>query len=120
MALTPLLPLPNMRAPLVSVKDNNGKELYKGYILDPWNSYLQQFGQVAPTSAPVTGPSPFSYTANTKGNFIVIGGTVSVITLTRGTTSFNLTGEKIIPISIGDTITITYSVVPTTMTFLGA
>lgn len=117
--LTPLTPLPNMLSPLVSVRDNSGNEIGKGYIIDPWNSYFQQFGQKAPTPAAVTGASPFSYTANTKGNLFVIGGTVSNITLTRGTGTFNLTGEKVIPISIGDKVTVTYSVLPA-MTFLGA
>lgn len=117
--LNPLTPLPNMVAPIVIVKNKEGKELGKGFILDPWNSYFQQFGQVAPTAAAVTGASPFSYTANTKGNFFVIGGTVSNISLTRGTDVLNVTGEKIVPISIGDTITVTYSVLPS-MKFLGA
>jgi hypothetical protein len=119
MPLAPLTPLPNMGAALVIVRGPDGRQIGKGFILDPWNRYFQQFGQVAPTPAPVTGASPFSYTANTKGSFFIIGGTVSNITLTRGTDTFNLTGEKVIPISIGDTVTVTYSVLPA-MTFLGA
>lgn len=117
-ALVPLTPLPNMRAPLVSVKSPEGKEIGKGYLIDPWNGYFQQFGQVAPAPTAVTGASPLSYKANTKGNLFVIGGTVSNILLIRGNGTFDLTGEKIIPISIGDIVRVTYSVAPT-MTFLG-
>lgn len=119
MALTPLTPLPNMRSALVSVKDKAGVELYKGYLIDPWNSYFQQFGQVAPAPVVISGPSPFIYTANTKGNILITGGTVTNVYLTRGTDVFDLTGEKIIPISIGDTITVLYAVAPN-MSFLGA
>lgn len=116
--LSPLTPLPNMGAALVVVKNKAGDIIGKGFIVDPWNSYFQQFGQVAPTAAAVTGASPFSYTANTKGNFFVIGGTISNISLIRGTDILNVTGEKIIPISIGDTVKVTYSVLPS-MKFLG-
>lgn len=117
--LSPLLPLPNMGSALVIVKNKDGSELGKGFLLDPWNGYFQQFGQVAPKAAAVTGASPFSYTANTKGNFFVIGGTVSNISLIRGTDILNVTGATIIPISIGDTVKVTYSALPA-MKFLGA
>lgn len=106
-------PLPNMLAALVDVR--NGK----GYIIDPWNSFFQQFTQQAPASVGITGTSPLTYTANVKGNLLVIGGTISNISLIRGSTTFNLTGQTIIPISIGDTVVITFSVTPT-IAFLGS
>lgn len=110
--MKPLLPLPNLRSPLAKISGGFA------YLIDPWNSFFMQLVQVAPTAVPVTGPSPLSYTANTKGNLLVIGGTISNISLIRGTDTFNLTGQRIIPISIGDTVTITYSVAPA-MNFLG-
>lgn len=115
-------PLPNMRAALVIVKDKNGNEIGKGYLADPWNSFFQQFTQQAPAVAAVSPTSsPFSYQANQNGTLIVSGGTVSAISLTRGTVVIPLSTVRplAIPISIGDTVTVTYSVLPT-IQFLGA
>ncbi len=116
------LPLLNMQAPLVKVTDKNGKELGKGYLVDPWNGFFQQFVQAAPAIVNInpTG-SPFNYTANVKGTLIISGGTVSAISLIRGGViiPLSLTRPLIIPISIGDTVRTTYTVAPT-LQFLGA
>jgi len=98
------LPVPNMQAPLVD-KDRK--------VLSPWNSFFQQLVQPAPVVAAVA-TSPF--TANANGTVIFTGG-APVITLTRGTDNITLTGQRIIPISIGDTIT---WIGATTVQFLGA
>lgn len=108
-------PVPNLTSPLV---DKLGK------LLPPWNSWFQQFSQAAPAVANViVGASPFSYTANANGSLIVSGGNVSLITLTRGTDTITIATSTantvIIPISIGDTVEVTYTVIPT-MQFLGA
>ena len=108
-------PVPNLTAPLV---DRLGR------LLPPWNSFFQQLVQKAPAVANVVvGISPFSYTANANGNLIVSGGTVSLITLTRGTITITIATSTanpvIVPISIGDTVAVTYTVLPT-MQFLGA
>lgn len=104
------LPVPNLQAALV---DKLGK------LIPPWNSWFQQFSQNAPLSVPLTGTSPLSYEARSQGNIIIIGGTISIINLNRGPQNYNLTGQKIVPVSIGDVITITYSVAPA-VNFLGA
>ena len=119
MSTTPLL---NMLAPLVKVTDKDGKEIGKGRLLDPWNGFFQQLVQAAPAVANITPTgSPFDYTANVKGSLIISGGTVSAISLIRGTVTIPLSTTRplIIPISIGDTIRTTYSVAPT-FQFLGA
>lgn len=96
--------LPNMLSPLV---DKLGR------IVPPWNTFFQQFVQAAPAIATVT-ISPF--TANEDGTVVFTGG-APAITLTRGTVNITLTGQRIIPISIGDTISWTGV---TTVQFLGA
>ena len=101
------LPVPNMQAALARVKGG------MAYLVPPWNSFFQQFVQPAPAVASVT-TSPF--TANANGTVIFTGG-APVITLTRGTDNIVLTGQRIIPISVGDTIT---WVGATTVQFLGA
>ena len=97
--------LPNMLAPLVDPKT--------GKIVAPWNTFFQQLVQAAPAVKAIT-LSPF--TANVAGVVIFTGG-APVITLTRGTTNITLTGQRIIPISVGDMIT---WVGATTVQFLGA
>lgn len=109
------LPVPNLTAPLVNKL---------GKLIPPWNSWFQQFSQPAPAVVNVTvGASTFSYTANSNGSLIVSGGNVSDISLIRGTTTIQVATSTanpvIIPISIGDTVEITYSVLPTVQ-FLGA
>lgn len=101
------LPVPNMQAALARVKGG------MAYLVPPWNSFFQQFVQPAPAVASVT-TSPF--TANANGTVIFTGG-APVITLTRGTDNIVLTGQRIIPISVGDTVT---WVGATTVQFLGA
>lgn len=101
--------VPNLQSALV---DKLGK------VIPPWNSFFQQFTQLAPAAQPVIGASPLIYTTNVPGNLIIPNGTISNITLTRGLANFNLTGLKVIPMGIGDTVTITYSVAPS-VDFLG-
>lgn len=109
------LPLPNMQAALV---DKLGK------IIPPWNSWFQQFTQQAPAPVYVTvvGPSPFFYTANANGTvYIQNDGTVSFVSLVRGldVSGLNTVLPLIIPVSIGDTVVMAYTVAPT-FKFLGA
>jgi len=98
--------LPNMLAPLVDPKT--------GRIVPPWNTFFQQLVQAAPAVQDVSASSPF--TANVAGIVIFTGG-APVITLTRGIINIVLTGERIIPIAVGDTVT---WVGATTVQFLGA
>lgn len=98
-------PLPNQNSPFV--------QLPNGRIVPPWNSYLQQFTQQPPNIIPITvTASPFSYTAREPGHVVVEGGTVSLVQLTRGSVTVTVL-TNIVPVSIGDTVGITYSVLPT-------
>lgn len=86
-------PVPNTNAPMV---DKSGK------IIPPWNSFFQQFVQNAPAIQTVT-QNPF--TANQNGT-IIVNSAATATSLTRGSITINLgAGQKIIPVSIGDTIT---------------
>ncbi len=85
------LPVPNTSSPFV---DKLGK------ILNPWNIWLQGFSEAAPTAVVITGAS---FTPNKIGTvFVTSGGTA--ISLMRGSVTIVLNNQKIIPISIGDTI----------------
>lgn len=95
-----------------------------GFVLSPWNSFFQQFTQKAPAVqvvAPVTA-SPFFYTPNARGNLYISGGTVSDISLIRGDVTIVIAAStaitRIVPIGIGDTVRVTYTVKPT-IQFLG-
>lgn len=105
-------PVPNMQAPLVEVKDQYLKIIGRGFLIPPWNSFFQQLTQKAPAVVTVT-VSPF--TANANGTVIFTGVAPSII-LTRGV-NIDVTGQRIIPISIGDTLTWTGT---PTVQFLGA
>ena len=96
-------PVLNLNAPLV---DKTGK------VIPPWNSFFQQFTQTAPAVSSVT-QNPF--TANAIGKVVILG--AATITLTRGNVSRLVSGEKIIPISIGDTLSWTGA--PTSVEFWG-
>lgn len=89
-----------------------------GFILQPWIAYLQQFTQAPPRFVQViVDISPFSYTAKEPGFVVISDGTVSAISLIRGTDTLDFTGQAQIPVSINDVVEITYSVLPT-MTFI--
>lgn len=89
-----------------------------GRILKPWIQYLQQFTQSPPNFINLTvGSSPFSYSAKEPGYIYIFGGTVSVIQLIRGTIAFSIgivsgVAGQTVPVSINDTVKITYSVKP--------
>ncbi len=96
-------PVLNLNSPLV---DKFRK------VIPPWNSFFQQFTQNAPKVVDVT-QNP--YTPNARGNVILTGATT--VSLTRGLVVIDLTGQMIIPVGIGDTVTWTG---PATVQFLGA
>lgn len=111
-------PLPNVISPIarVEVTVNGKKAEGKAFIIPPWNSFFQQFVQQAPAALEITlDASPFSITPNAQGMLSVNSGTVSSVILTRGNINITISGDarSIIPIRIGDIVTITYSVAPT-------
>lgn len=74
--------------------------------------------QAQPVAAITVNASPFTYTAPFAGSVAITGGTVSLITLIRQSTSV-ATGltTGLIPVSRGDQIQVTYTGTPT-MTFI--
>lgn len=88
----------NLQAPLVTVKDSKGNVIGSGTIIQPWNSFFQQFTQAAPAAVTATS----SFTPNAKGT-LILNAPVTV-TLTRGSASFSIV-TQIVPIGIGDTVT---------------
>jgi len=83
--------VPNLKAALTDAMNK---------VIPPWNSFFQQF--TAPAKAAETPTSP--YTPNTQGSLIFITAPAS-ITLARGQLSISLTGQKIVPVAVGDTVT---------------
>lgn len=87
-----------------------------GLISSIWYQFftrLQQLTAEKPIAAVVVGASPFVYTASTIGNVFVTGGTVSSIVLTRDAVTITCPENIFIPVAAGDTVTVTYSVLPT-------
>ncbi len=97
------LKLPNLQSALVNAK---------GFVLQPWISFFQQFTQAPSQVIDLNvNASPFVYTAVEPGILVISGGTISAITLTRGSTTVTIMGS-FIPLAIQDMVTITYSVLP--------
>ncbi len=85
----------------------------RGYLLPPWNSWFQQFTQQAPAVVDFSTTNPLTVNAN---GTVILTGAVTV-NLTRGLDTINLNGQRIIPVSVGDTVSWTG---PATVQFLGA
>jgi len=88
------------------------------------NSLLLALTTPAPANTPVVtapaapvpitpGTSPYAYLAPAAGTVVVDGGTVSLVTLKRGSSSAITLPVGIAPVQEGDTVTVTYSVAPT-------
>lgn len=73
------------------------------------------WGATGAIASITVGASPYAYTAPAAGTVVVSGGTVSAITLKRGTPAAISVGETagVIPVSAGDIVTTTYSAAPT-------
>lgn len=101
-----MITLPSMVSKMVDA----GGRLMPG----AWNSYLQQFTQApAPVNTITVGASPFAFTSRLPGSLAIVGGTLTAITLTRGTTVINLvTTNRFILMGINDIVTVSYSVLP--------
>ena len=73
-----------------------------------------QNGTGAAFSSITAGASPYTYTAAAVGHLLVSAGTVSAITLNRGSSSLTLPSVSgFIPLDNTDSVTITYSAAPT-------
>lgn len=88
-------PVLNLTSPIAKVFGG------MAYLVPPWNSFFQQFTQQAPAVQDVT-QNPF--TANQNGT-VIVNSAATDTKLTRGNITIDLgAGQKIIPVSIGDTI----------------
>jgi hypothetical protein len=88
----------------------------KGSTHRTWYAFFQNIYKGSPPSSESTltlGASPWSYQATAKGFAIIKGGTVSAVQFGRTQTTLTGQTQGIFPLSQGDTLTITYSVVPT-------
>lgn len=105
---TPNQSLPNWGVALI--------EPETGITTQPWFSFFAGLAaQPGPINAVKPSGSPFSYLASAKGSLAVSGGTVSSMTLARARVSGVPLGmtNGVVPLSQGDTVTITYSAAPT-------
>ena len=90
-----------------------------GSFAREWYNYFEKvFKHLINYNQPITevtvGASPFTYKNNTDYNidFLLHGGTISDISLTRNIT-VDISLLKLVSLSPGDSISITYSSIPT-------
>lgn len=86
-----------------------------GLITPAWLRFFTLLlSQPGPIAAVALTGSPFSFTASERGTAFVVGGTVSVIKITRARVTIT-TGQTSgnVPLAQGDTLIVTYSAAPT-------
>jgi hypothetical protein len=91
-----------------------------GMLASVWYQFFVRLSQLSaerPIAPLSVGASPFVYTASTIGNIFVSGGTVSSIVLGRSGVNLTCPASVFIPVAANDTVTVTYTVLPT-MTFV--
>ena len=93
-----------------------------GVTAKEWYFFFQALWKGLPQALEVPvvpGPTPFTYTAPTRGFLIVQGGTISLVQFSRdGSTNYSVgTTAGSFPLSQGDQLIINYSVAPT-LTFV--
>lgn len=86
-----------------------------GRVSLPWFYWFQSLvGPGQPITSITVGASPSSFTANENGNFVVTGGTVSNIQITRGTTTIAVGfNSGMIAVKQNDIMIVTWTVLPT-------
>lgn len=92
------------------IQGKNISRTWRLFFTDVWKGKPQ--GSIA--SVTVTA-SPFTYQAASKGFMVVQGGTVSLIQFTRDGVTNVTTGQTsgCIPLCQGDSVIVTYSILPT-------
>lgn len=88
-------------------------------IATEWLRFLTDLvSNPAPSTTPTVTASPMAFAAPRTGHLLVVGGTVSAISLKRGraTIATGMT-SGFIPVSSNDIVTVTYTVAPT-LTFV--
>lgn len=81
-----------------------------------WYRFFQGLFNGTPPGIEATvtlGATPYTYTAPSGGFLLVRGGTVTAIQLTRSLTTLTGLTSGLFPLSQGDQLTITYTVLPT-------
>lgn len=82
-----------------------------------WFTRISQLSAERPIDPISLGASPFTYIARTIGHIFVTDGTVSAISLVRSGVAVACPSNIFIPVAANDSVTVTYSVLPT-MTFI--
>lgn len=106
--------MPSTRQAVVETAPNGTQQ-----FTVPWYRFFNTLSQSNQAPAGITvGASPFSYTAPQAGVVLVSGGTVTLIEYGRGGVFTNIgTIAGAIPVSQGDVIRVTYTMLPA-MTFV--
>lgn len=88
----------------------------KGQTSSVWFRFFSALYNGQPSGAESTiavGISPFAYVAPRAGTVLINGGTVSAVQLTRSVTTLTGLTGGLFPLSNGDTLTVTFTGLPT-------
>lgn len=104
-----VLPFPRLDSPLTDASGHIS-ELWRQFLNTIWNRINGAAG--GNIAAITVGASPYSYTAASGGVLSIQGGTVSQVTIKRGSTTVTIS-TGLVPMRTNDVVAITYSAVPT-------
>lgn len=103
-------------APVPTFAGGSIEMLLERWLPDLWKS-IQNSYNIAPNSPPssvAVGASPVTLTAADPGFYVITGGAVTMLSLTRQGLTVNLPTTLVqVVVSAGDTLTITYTSAPT-------
>ncbi len=106
-------PFPNTGAPAEEGKDTALAQIWYYLLRTLWQR-LGGSGATLPAVAVTPDGSPFLYSSDISGSLVITNGTVSEISIVRGSTNA-VTGQTFgaIPMLRGDTVAVTYTIAPT-------
>lgn len=84
-----------------------------GLVTDAWQGFFTDLvGSSGAIEAPAIGASPFTYNPPATGHALLTGGTSVSARIVRGRISIVVPATTFVPVSLGDSLIITYAAPP--------
>lgn len=84
-----------------------------GLVTGAWSGFFASLvSSAGPIEMPSVGPSPFTYAAPATGHALLDGGTALSARIVRGRVSIVVPASGFIPLSLGDSLIVSYGAAP--------
>jgi hypothetical protein len=91
-----------------------------GRVTDAWSGFFSELAGRAKAIDMVTvGPTPFAYDPPAAGHVLIQGGTSISTRIVRGRNSIVVPAASFIPVSLGDSLVVSFAAPPTLTFFPG-